>query len=129
MPHVCGDEPAWKGVHSVHGGVCPTYVGMNRFTCLSTLKFCVCPTYVGMNRILKLQQEKGVSMPHVCGDEPAEIPDGGYPGHVCPTYVGMNRWNKLYGNDSDGMPHVCGDEPTLRAWSVASVKYAPRMWG
>ena len=56
----------------------PTCVGMNRFSPhVTTLPFGVFPTCVGMNRKWFQNKEEALSVPHVCGDEPAlkEIPD------------------------------------------------------
>ena len=58
MPHVCGDEPVEDATRAATVEVCPTYVGMNRF---SENGFCRCR-----------------SMPHVCGDEPYAVKSADY---------------------------------------------------
>ena len=109
MPHVCGDEPSKAEGRDLDMTVCPTYVGMNRFSTLLLILF--------------------PCMPHVCGDEPDWIREGGMTDDVCPTYVGMNRERFPYRPRRVRMPHVCGDEPGISITSGSKSPYAPRMWG
>ena len=68
-------------------------------------------------------------MPHVCGDEPNGSEQVVAQTTVCPTYVGMNRRSVLCLDADYGMPHACGDEPTMAQTAIATIGYAPRMWG
>ena len=89
----------------------------------------VCPTYVGMNRPWLRPGRRPVRMPHVCGDEPWSTDPAKALPFVCPTYVGMNRNNTIPPYSPPSMPHVCGDEPGFCTLTVQDGAYAPHRWG
>ena len=108
MPHVCGDEPINAMYAGVDPDVCPTYVGMNRFTFSYIHRKGSMPHVCGDEPDTPWVRREEMRMPHVCGDEPIKI---------------------ALGFQCLRMPHVCGDEPPDLRKGGVSQWYAPRMWG
>ena len=81
-----------------------------------------------MNRRLYQEADQWESMPHVGGDEPSRRALK-LPGRCMPHVGGDEPVGDKLVLLRERMPHVCGDEPTMAQTAIATIGYAPRMWG